>query len=326
MKLVKRLSRITLNSSEPEALARFFIEALGFSRILAPVAHQSNQIELTLGSTRLNLIDVGQRARPYPDDVPAWSPLFQHCAIAITDMTKAIARLERHGPVKAISTAGPQQLPPASGGVIAYKFRDPEGHPLELIYFPDGCKASDPTWLRQLPRIDHSAISVADTNRSVEFYSGIGLTVGASTLNRGAEQEKLDGLKDATVEVTTLDLPRKPLPHVELLSYRGAFAAKLRSPRLNDIAATRLVFIVADLDALEKIRVEHSDRLLPVEFSGGDKSRLLLRDPDGHILQFELGLAKSVDDAIGHPQRVCNDGQGGIHRADRWKEARIGHI
>lgn len=295
MKLVERLSRITLNSSEPEALARFFIEALGFSRILAFAAHQTNQIELALGSTRLNLINVGQRARPYPEDVPAWSALFQHCAIAITDMTKAIARLERFGPVKAISTAGPQHLPPASGGVIAYKFRDPEGHPLELIYFPDERDASDPTWRSQaFPCIDHSAISIADTNRSVAFYSAIGLTVGASSLNRGAEQEKLDGLRDATVEVTALDLPCRRRPHVELLSYRGALAAERRSPLPNDIAATRLVFSVANPDALEKIRVEYGDRLLPAEFSVGEKSSLLLRDPDGHILQFESAQISEV--------------------------------
>ncbi len=37
----------------------------------------------------------------------------------------------------AISTDGPQRLPPSSGGVAAFKFRDPDGHPLELLAFPD---------------------------------------------------------------------------------------------------------------------------------------------------------------------------------------------
>ena len=43
-----------------------------------------------------------------------------------------------------ISTSGPQLLPAASGGVSAFKFRDPEGHPLELIAFPPG--AVPPQW------------------------------------------------------------------------------------------------------------------------------------------------------------------------------------
>jgi catechol 2,3-dioxygenase-like lactoylglutathione lyase family enzyme len=288
MKLVERLSRITVNSSKPEALAHFFIEALGFSRTLSSLAHGTNRIALALGPTRLDIVDVGQFARPYPNDVPAWSSLFQHCAIATTDITRAVARLERFGPVESISTTGPQQLPPESGGVIAYKFRDPEGHPLELISFPDRRYASDPDCRRQdFPCIDHSAISVADTNRTVAFYSSIGLTAGVSNLNRGAEQEKLDGLKNATVQVTALHLRSRRPPHVELLSYQGAFASDRRSPQASDISATRLVFGVASTVALEKIRVEHRDRLLP-EFYEGERSGLLLRDPDGHILQFEL--------------------------------------
>lgn len=30
------------------------------------------------------------------------------------------------------------RLPESSGGVTAFKFRDPDGHPLELLAFPDG--------------------------------------------------------------------------------------------------------------------------------------------------------------------------------------------
>ena len=48
------------------------------------------------------------------------------------------ARLSAHAGWTTISTDGPQLLPASSGGVTAYKFRDPEGHPLELIAFPPG--------------------------------------------------------------------------------------------------------------------------------------------------------------------------------------------
>ena len=37
-----------------------------------------------------------------------------------------------------ISEGGPQLLPPSNGAVRAFKFRDPDGHPLELIWFPPG--------------------------------------------------------------------------------------------------------------------------------------------------------------------------------------------
>ena len=137
--LIDRLSKITLNSANPVALAPFYVEALGFSRLssVQDIDPERRATHLALGPTRLDLVDVGQSGRPYPDDVPAWSALFQHCAIRTNDIATAIARLEQIGRFKPISTDGPQRLPQASGGVTAYKFRDPEGHPLELISFPE---------------------------------------------------------------------------------------------------------------------------------------------------------------------------------------------
>ena len=45
--------------------------------------------------------------------------------------------------------------------------------------------------------IDHSAISIADTKRSVMFYERLGLSCIGSSLNRGPEQDKLDGIAEA---------------------------------------------------------------------------------------------------------------------------------
>ena len=68
-----------------------------------------------------------------------------------------------------------------NGGVRAFKFRDPDGHPLELIWFPPGPGA------RRLARqahpvppflgIDHSALAIASTRRSLRFYRALGLRV-----------------------------------------------------------------------------------------------------------------------------------------------------
>ncbi len=89
-------------------------------------------------------------------------------------MAAAYDRVRRHYGVP-ITEGGPQRLPLAAGGVTAYKFRDPEGHPVELIHFPPG--SGDPAWQRPMPGAvtlgyDHSAISVADADRSAAFYAG----------------------------------------------------------------------------------------------------------------------------------------------------------
>ena len=93
---------------------------------------------------------------------------------------------------------------------------------------------------------------MADIDRSVAFYSRLGLARTASSLNIGPEQEKLDNLFKAVVEVTALAPPTQAVPHVELLCYRGKFDRRKRSTNRNDVAATQLVFEV-EPDALDTI-------------------------------------------------------------------------
>jgi catechol 2,3-dioxygenase-like lactoylglutathione lyase family enzyme len=168
----------------------------------------------------------------------------------------------------AISTGGPQRLPASSGGVSAFKFRDPDGHPLELLAFPPG---KSPAPWRSRPDgavflgIDHSAIAVSDSARSVAFYEALGLRVAARSLNSGCEQARLDGVSDPHVEVTAL-APHQATPHVELLCYRSAAHHADAALRDNDVAATRLIFEV-DRHVLES-----------------PPSRQTLIDPDGHHL------------------------------------------
>ncbi len=147
----------------------------------------------------------------------------------------------------------------------AYKFRDPDGHPLELLQFPDG--SPPPAWQGKSAAagqiglgIDHSAISVADANASAAFYGSLGLTPGERTLNRGPKQQRLDNLRDVEVTVAPMQ-PAAGTPHLELLGYhvpRGAAGPALQA---NDVAATRIVW-------------------------RGTRAALL-RDPDGHLQQVE---------------------------------------
>src|SRR5205814_1846750 len=75
--------------------------------------------------------------------------------------------------------------------------------------------------------IDHSAIVVANTGRSVAFYRDVlGFAIGPQSLNRGKEQIRLDRVPDAVVEVTSLDPAPVSTPHLEFLNLFKLCVAK----------------------------------------------------------------------------------------------------
>jgi catechol 2,3-dioxygenase-like lactoylglutathione lyase family enzyme len=298
--LVQKLSRINLICHQAERLAEFYIRAFGFACVehspkIDPgfaelIGLADGQVRITslhLGKQMIALAETQPTGRVYPGDVPGWDRRFQHFAIVVSDMTAAYAKLHAVHNWTAISTDGPQILPPSSGGVTAFKFRDPEGHPLELLAFAPG--ATPAHWAigsgNVCLGIDHSAISVADSSRSVAFYNRLGLARTASSLNVGHEQEKLDNLPGAIVEVTALVPPMQDVPHVELLCYRGNFDRRERLPNRNDVAATQLAFEV-DRDALDAIVALNRDITVSSSTTSesGEIQAVLLRDPDGHLL------------------------------------------
>ena len=304
MTSVRKLSRIILICREAEQLAEFYIRAFGFVRIedspksdpgfAELIGFTNGQVRLRslrLGNQVISLAETQPPARSYPKDVPGWDPRFQHFAIVVSDMAAAYANLQALRHWTAISTDGPQALPASSGGVTAFKFRDPEGHPLEMLAFAPG--ATPPHWAFRSGNlclgIDHSAISVADTSRSVAFYSRLGLARTASNRNVGREQEKLDNLLGAVVEVTTLASPMQAVPHVELLCYRGNFNRRELSTNRNDVVATQLVFEV-ERDGLDAIVAPSHDTTISSSITMESAGlRALLRDPDGHLLCIESG-------------------------------------
>ncbi len=255
---IQRLLRIGLNVGDIDMAQAFYTEALGFEAVAEGVSATLADIlgvvrvrtrTLQLGAQVVELAACDPPGAPYPAESTSADLWFQHFAIVVPDIGKAYGRLRSFGHTP-ITRDGPQQLPAASGGAITYKFRDPEGHPLELIHFPK--RALD------APGINHSAISVADVARSVAFYTGLGLSVGSRQTNTGPEQDRLDGLDDVSVAVVALYPARQAEPHVELLGYSnppGRFAITAAT----DIAATRLVV-------------------------ASDSALGLLSDPDGHRL------------------------------------------
>ena len=245
-----------LSTADALGLARFYQEGLGFEAEplrsipmdelkLLGVPGGGRCVPLRLGGQRIELQMFEQRGRGYPADASAADEIFQHVALVTSDAARAFERARGCG-AKLISRAGVVTLPPSAGGIMAVKFRDPEGHPLELIQFPKGSSA---LWSGEgILGIDHSAISIADVETTQAFFVERGLRVGAATLNHGPTQDALDALERVEVDVVPM-LPREECPHLELLRYRMPRGRARSSPAANDIAATRIVWR-ADIDAL----------------------------------------------------------------------------
>jgi catechol 2,3-dioxygenase-like lactoylglutathione lyase family enzyme len=203
---------------------------------------------------------------------------FQHVAIIVSNMDRAWAQVSRFNLRKV--SAEPQVLPawnPSAGGIAAVYFRDPEGHPLELLHFPAGKGA--PQWHAASPLflgIDHTAIAVTDTAASTRFYEALGLTVRGHSNNYGIEQENLSGVPGAHVAITALRFDSAP--GIELLQY--LYPLRSQPPEragLGDLIATRTLLIEPNAATVCK-------NLTPVTtFIGG----CIVRDPDGHLVDIE---------------------------------------
>jgi catechol 2,3-dioxygenase-like lactoylglutathione lyase family enzyme len=261
--MAQRLACISLTVADLAAAEAFYANALDFARLSPPAAADPaltsllgatsiTRLMMRRGRQMLELMQFDPPGAPYPRDSHSNDLWFQHCALVTDDMAAAYRRLQTHN-VTPISRHGPQTLP---GGVVAFKFRDPDHHPLELIQFP----TADPATAHG---IDHSAISVADADRSIAFYAAaLGLAVTARQVNTGPAQDALDNLDAVAVDVVALS-PAIRSPHLELLAYRAPAGRRATPAHPSDIAATRLVFTASPLPA------------------GGAR---LITDPDGHSL------------------------------------------
>lgn len=294
-----RIGRIVLNVTDLGRSTTFYVNGLGFElgltgRLEGPQFDALAGIEgaaasfvrLHLGREEIELIEYDDPGPCYPEPRLANDPWFQHFAIAVSDMGRAYDTLCRQSHVP-ISIGGPQQLPESTGSVIAYKFRDPDGHPLELSLIPAGFWADPSKWSAPgavFLGVDHSAIAVSDLERSIIFYiHTVGFEVTARILNRGPTQERLDGLAGAEVDIVALKTAAG-CPHLELLRYRAPIAQPPRSPvPANAIAATRLIIEGAPADRSAR-EPGH-----PLRVHDAERSRTcLIVDPDGHLLEMRV--------------------------------------
>jgi catechol 2,3-dioxygenase-like lactoylglutathione lyase family enzyme len=273
--------------------ARDDIEASMTSVLGIPHA-RGRRLLLRLGRERIELLEFTDAAgRPYPTDSTSTDIWFQHVAIVVTDMAEAYQRVMANRRFRPISRAGPVRLPDSSGGVTAFKFRDHDGHPLELLAFPGGRPPRDRrTAAGPFAGVDHTAIAISDTARSARFFRSVfGFATGARTENRGPGQDALDDIDDVEVSVTRI-APDRPAPRLELLHYHvGTRRPIPPDTASNDITATHSVVRVASLDATAAALAGYGTALAGDDLMvlrGGVRAALIC-GPDGHRFLVEEG-------------------------------------
>ena len=244
---------------------------------------------LRLGGERIELLEFTDlTGRPYPPDSTSTDLWFQHMAIVVSDMTDAYQRVMANRRFRPISRSGPVRLPDSSGGVTAFKFRDHDGHPLELIAFPEGRVQA--AWHNgngsgSFLGIDHTAIAVSDTASSAGFFRSVfGFRVGTRTENHGPEQAALDDVEAVRVSVTRL-APDLPAPRMELLRYHAGTRRPVPADTAsNDIVATHSVVRVASLDAIAAALARRGVPVAGRDFMilRGGMRAVLVAGPDGH--------------------------------------------
>jgi catechol 2,3-dioxygenase-like lactoylglutathione lyase family enzyme len=222
---------------------------------------------------------------------------FQHIAIIVSDMDKAYAWL-RQNKVEQVSS-GPQRLPNwnrNASGIKAFYFKDPDGHPLEILQFPPDKGAEK--WHRPSAElflgIDHTAIVVGDTEASLRFYRDLlGMQITGESENYGTEQERLNDVVGAHLRITSLRAFSGP--GVELLEYlspRDGNPFPL-DEHANDVIHRQTVLITKSADQaardllLAKVNFVSSGVIANQKDELGYRAAFIVRDPDGHAVEIE---------------------------------------
>ena len=298
---VQRIRAIGLTVTNCDRSLNFYQEALDFKLVsdITVEGHNYSDLENVIGAKiRIVTLKIGDefielieylniQGKPIPSDSQSNDLWFQHLAIVVSDMDRAYAHL-RSFPIQPISVA-PQTIPPdneASGGVRAFKFKDPDGHDLELIWFPPD-KGKD-KWHENSDSlflgIDHSAIAVSNTEQSLHFYCDLlGMQIDSRSLNWRATQTGLDNLPGAKVRITALQ-PVEDGVGIELLDYilPGKGRPIPSDWKSCDIASVQIELIANDIEQLiDKLR---QNQIPIVNNSFSNKQGYLIKDPDKHTI------------------------------------------
>lgn len=278
-----------------ETVSDVEVAGADYERLMGVFGLRMRVVRLQLGGEFLELTQyLTPRGRPIPVDSRSHDRWFQHIAIIVSDMDRAYKLLRQHR-VEHAST-GPQRLPdwtPNAGGIWAFYFKDPDGHVLEILQFPPG--KGNPKWHGATDRlflgIDHTAIVVSETERSLGFYRNyLGLKVVGQSENYGTEQEHLNNVFGARLRITTLHAAEGP--GIELLEYlapRDGRPMPLDS-RATDLWHWQTTLLIQDAEAAaNRVRAGRYTFVSPgvgtvpnnqLSYTKG----VMVRDPDGHAM------------------------------------------
>jgi catechol 2,3-dioxygenase-like lactoylglutathione lyase family enzyme len=311
---VERLKMIGFTVADIDRETTFFTKVLSFEKIadFHVTGSEYNKLEgvfnanmrivhLKLGEQIVELTQYVSPPTGRPIPVPSYSndAWFEHMAIVVGDMDIAYKILQENN-VQQIS-ANPITIPqsnPGAAGIKAVKFRDPEGHDLELIYFPAG--KGDPSWQKSGNKLflglDHTAMTVDNTEKSVTFYRDVlGLDVGGVTFNTGPTQEVLDDLFNDTCLVTPM-VPVVAPPHIEFLGYKTPPGGRPMpiDTKANDLWHWQTTLVTKDIRAAaNRLRKAGAQFITPdvvsvpqeTQAELGFKKAVMVRDPTGHAIR-----------------------------------------
>jgi len=306
---VTAVDSVSMTVSDMDRAVAFYSGVLTFEKVsdveVAGDAYEHLQgvfgvrmrvVRMRLGGEAIELVEfLAPKGRPIPVISRSNDRWFQHVAIIVSDMDQAYRRLRQHKVEHASS--GPQRLPdwnPNAGGIRAFYFKDPDGHPLEVLQFPAG--KGDAKWHTPSDKlflgIDHTAIVVWDTEASLKFYRDVlGFRVAGESENYGMEQERLNNVFGARLHITGLRAPSGF--GVEFLEYLAPRDGRPmpQDERANDLVHRETVVVASNAaEAAKRLRaagvnfVSSGVTELPQRETGFRRG-FLVRDPDGHVLR-----------------------------------------
>jgi catechol 2,3-dioxygenase-like lactoylglutathione lyase family enzyme len=309
--LATAVDSVSMTVSDMNRAVDFYSRVLSFQKVgdteVAGEAYENLQgvfgvrmriVRMQLGSEFIELTEyVAPKGRPIPAGARSNDRSFQHVAIIVSDMDKAYAWLRQKRVEHASS--GPQRLPDwnrNAAGIKAFYFKDPDGHPLEILQFPAD-KGAD-KWHHPSDKlflgVDHTAIVVGDTEASLRFYRDVlGMRIAGESENYGTEQEHLNNVFGARLRITSLRATSGP--GVELLEY---LSPRDGSPfpadeRANDVIHRQTVVVTRSAEqAARDLRSAKANFVSSIVIANqkdelGYREAFIVRDPDGHAIVIE---------------------------------------
>jgi catechol 2,3-dioxygenase-like lactoylglutathione lyase family enzyme len=312
--LVRGVDSVKLTVSNLEQSIDFYSSVLSFEKVSVReeqgeayehltgiLGAHSRTARMRLGEEYIELTEyLAPRGIPAPRDQHSNDKWFQHIAIVVSDMDRAYDRLARFRVPKV--SASPQTLPAwnkNASGIRAFYFRDPDGHPLEIIYFPPdkGLAKWHAPKGKLFLGIDHTAIVISNTEKSLAFYRDLlGLRVAGESENSGIEQERLNAVVGAHLHITSLRGTSGP--GVEFLEYLAPTNGRPYpvDEKPNDLVHWQTTFRKAEFlgksapniaEVLQQSRTPFvSSGLAEAIRADGTRGKsIIVRDPDGHAVE-----------------------------------------